>query len=75
MIQIGSEVKSDVKEGDKIWGFVHGANFSNIEDGAFAEYIVAKDGVFGKVPDFMSMEDAATLGVAVGTNGQVFSAL
>ncbi|KAF7908363.1 uncharacterized protein EAF01_004118 [Botrytis porri] len=70
VVKIGSEVKSDVKEGDRIWGFVHGCNHLNPEDGAFAEYIVAKDGIFGKVPDFMSMEDAATLGVAVGTNGQ-----
>lgn len=65
-------MKSDVKHGDRIWGFVHGCNYLNPEDGAFAEYIVAKDGIFGKVPDFMSMEDAATLGVAVGSNGQVF---
>lgn len=71
MVEIGSEVKSDVKNGDRIWGFVHGCNYLNPEDGAFAEYIVAKDGIFGKVPDFMSMEDAATLGVAVCTNGQV----
>ncbi|KAI9640057.1 hypothetical protein NHQ30_011621 [Ciborinia camelliae] len=70
VVEIGSEVKSDVKKGDRIWGFVHGCNYLNPEDGAFAEYIVAKDGIFGKVPDFMSMEDAATLGVAVGTNGQ-----
>ncbi|TVY17738.1 Protein TOXD [Lachnellula arida] len=70
VIEIGSDVKSDVKEGDKIWGFVHGCNSSNPEDGAFAEYIVAKDGLFGNVPDFMRMEDAATLGVAVGANGQ-----
>ncbi|TVY90309.1 Protein TOXD, partial [Lachnellula willkommii] len=70
VIEIGSDVKSDVKEGDKIWGFVHGCNSSNPEDGAFAEYIVAKDGLFGKVPNLMRMEDAATLGVAVGANGQ-----
>ncbi|EDN99734.1 hypothetical protein SS1G_02592 [Sclerotinia sclerotiorum 1980 UF-70] len=70
IVEIGSEVKSDVKKGDRIWGFVHGCNYLNPEDGAFAEYIVAKDDIFGKVPDFMSMEDAATLGVAVGTNGQ-----
>ncbi|QSZ32685.1 hypothetical protein DSL72_002264 [Monilinia vaccinii-corymbosi] len=70
VVEIGSEVKSDVKKGDRIWGFVHGCNYLNPEDGAFAEYIVAKDGIFGKVPDFMSMEDAATLGVAVATNGQ-----
>ncbi|KAM0145981.1 hypothetical protein ACHAQE_010973 [Botrytis cinerea] len=70
VVEIGPEVKSDVKKGDRIWGFVHGCNYLNPEDGAFAEYIVAKDGIFGKVPAFMSMEDAATLGVAVGTNGQ-----
>lgn len=43
------------------------------EDGAYAEYILVKDGIFGKVPDFMSMEDAATLAVSAGTNGQVLA--
>jgi len=70
VVDIGSEVKTEVKKGDRIWGFVHGCNSLNQEDGAFAEYIVAKDGIFGKVPDFMSMEEAATFGVAIGTNAQ-----
>jgi NADPH:quinone reductase-like Zn-dependent oxidoreductase len=70
VVDIGSDVKAEVKIGDKIWGFNHGCNSMQEEDGSFAEYVLVKDGIFGKVPDFISMEDAATLGVAVGTNGQ-----
>lgn len=69
--EIGSDVKSDVKKGDRIFGFVQGCNNINLAGGAFAEYLLAKDGIFAKVPDFMSMEDAATLGVGVVTVGQV----
>ena len=41
------------------------------DNGAFADYALLKDGLFIKVPDSMSMEDASTLGVGVGTVGQV----
>ncbi len=44
---------------------------SNHEDGSFAEHVVVKDRMFIKVPDHMSMSDAATIGVGVITVGQV----
>ncbi|CAK4001977.1 related to zinc-binding oxidoreductase [Lecanosticta acicola] len=58
------------KKGDRIAAFVHGGNVTQPDDGAFAEYCLVKADVALKVPDAMSDEDAATLGVAVATCGQ-----
>ncbi|MCJ1442839.1 MAG: hypothetical protein MMC23_003336 [Stictis urceolatum] len=68
--EVGSAVKSEIKKGDKVAGFVHGSNWSNHEDGSFADYLVAKDGTFLRVPESLSMADASTLGVAITTIGQ-----
>lgn len=65
----GTGYTKDWKVGDWICGAVHGANPSNPEDGAFAEYIVAKADVQYRMPRAMSFEEAATLGVALGTVG------
>ena len=46
------------------------SNASQTEDGAFANYIVAKGDVQIKIPSSISDEDAATLGVSVSTVGQ-----
>ncbi|KAJ3180672.1 hypothetical protein HDU87_001785 [Geranomyces variabilis] len=70
VIATGDNLARKFKEGDRIAGFVHGANHNNKEDGAFAEYIVASAAVALHVPDDMSDEDAATLGVGVTTCGQ-----
>ncbi|KAL9100015.1 MAG: hypothetical protein Q9187_009415, partial [Circinaria calcarea] len=40
------------------------------EDGAFAEFAMVKDGHLAKIPDGMSFEDTASLGVGVTTVGQ-----
>ena len=42
----------------------------NPEDGSFAEFAMVKDGHLAKIPDSMSFEDTATLGVGVTTIGQ-----
>ncbi|KAL1629255.1 hypothetical protein SLS56_005479 [Neofusicoccum ribis] len=56
--------------GDRIAGFVHGGNASEHEDGAFAEYLTAREGLFMKIPAYMSFEEAATTGAGVTTIGQ-----
>ncbi|KAH9888191.1 putative alcohol dehydrogenase [Xylariomycetidae sp. FL2044] len=58
------------RKGDRIAGFVHGANTVNHESGAFQEYVVARPHVALKIPDNLSFEEAATLGVSVTTCGQ-----
>lgn len=47
-----------------------GGNELQPEDGAFAEHIVTVADIGLRIPDNMSFEDAATLGVGVITCGQ-----
>lgn len=67
---VGKDVKKPFKKGDRICGFTHGANSVQPEDGSFAEYIVAKGDLQMKIPEHMSFQDAATLGVGINTVGQ-----
>ena len=67
---VGKGVEKAWKKGDKICGFVHGGDLKELENGAFAEYIVAKGDVQVPIPAGMSFEEAATLGVGISTVGQ-----
>lgn len=67
---IGSSVQKSFKKGDRVAGFVHGVNSEEADDGAFAEYVVAKGDLQIKIPDNMSFEEASTLGVGICTVGQ-----
>ncbi|KAJ5953287.1 hypothetical protein N7454_000183 [Penicillium verhagenii] len=68
--EVGKDVKKSFKKGDRVCGFVHGGNKSQSEDGAFAEYIVAKGDLQMHIPDNLTFQQAATLGVGVTTVGQ-----
>ncbi|KAF2142056.1 uncharacterized protein K452DRAFT_298063 [Aplosporella prunicola CBS 121167] len=68
--EVGPNVSSGLRKGDRIAGFTHGGNSSQHEDGSFGEYLVAKDGIQMKIPDGVSIEEAATLGVGITTVGQ-----
>jgi NADPH:quinone reductase-like Zn-dependent oxidoreductase len=68
--EAGENVKGRWMKGDRVFGFVHGGNVGQPEDGAFGEYLVAKGGTTMRVPDDMSFEEAATLGVGTVTVGQ-----
>ncbi|PLB40442.1 zinc-binding alcohol dehydrogenase family protein [Aspergillus candidus] len=59
-----------LKKGDRICGCAHGCNAEQPEDGAFAEYIVVPVGTQMRIPDNLSFQEAATLGVGVTTVGQ-----
>ncbi|KAJ5593998.1 Protein TOXD [Penicillium hispanicum] len=67
---VGKDVKKPFKKGDRVCGFAHGANAVQPEDGAFAEYIVAKSDIQMRIPDNLSFQEAATLGVGIITVGQ-----
>lgn len=58
------------RRGDRIAGFVHGGNASNIEDGSFADYVVAPLATAMRIPENVSFAEAATLGCGVTTVGQ-----
>ena len=70
VLEIGPKVQKAFKKGDRVCGFCHGSNTLQLEDGTFAEYIVAKGDLQILIPDEMSFEEAATLGVGIVTVGQ-----
>ena len=67
---VGKDVGKQFKKGDRICGFVPGCNQNQLEDGSFAEYIVAKTHLQMRIPESLSFQEAATLGVGVYTVGQ-----
>ncbi|OKL57753.1 hypothetical protein UA08_07101 [Talaromyces atroroseus] len=68
--EVGLKVTKSFQKGDRVCGFVNGVNGSYAEDGAFAEYIIAKEFTTIKIPDTLTFEEAATLGCGVTTVGQ-----
>ncbi|KAF2267352.1 GroES-like protein [Lojkania enalia] len=68
--EVGKAVTKPLKKGDRVAGFVKGSDPFNHENGAFAEHITAKGDIQTKIPDSMSFEEAATLGVGITTVGQ-----
>ncbi|KAL6819751.1 GroES-like protein [Trichoderma camerunense] len=68
--RVGPAVKHGPHVGDRVMGMVHGSNHSNHEDGAFAEHVAAKGDLQIKIPDFMTFEEAATLGAGIITVGK-----
>ncbi|KAJ3026675.1 UNVERIFIED_CONTAM: hypothetical protein HDU68_005261 [Siphonaria sp. JEL0065] len=69
VLEVGSQV-NNVKKGDRVWGLVHGSNAVNHDDGAFGEVITARAGIQSRVPENLSFEKSATLGVGIFTVGQ-----
>lgn len=70
VVQVGEDVTMSFKTGDRIAGTTHGANFSQPEDGCFAEYAIAKADLLVKILDSLSFEAAATFPLGVSTVGQ-----
>jgi NADPH:quinone reductase-like Zn-dependent oxidoreductase len=63
------------RKGDRVYGVIHGSNPNHPEDGTFAEYVLALGDLQLKIPDDMSFEDAASLGMGISTVGQGFQHL
>ncbi|KAK3684373.1 hypothetical protein LTR37_020349 [Vermiconidia calcicola] len=70
VVELGPEVTKNLKPGDRVAGTAHGANFSQPEDGVFAEYAMVKGDLLVKLPDSLSFEQAATFPLGVSTVGQ-----
>jgi NADPH:quinone reductase-like Zn-dependent oxidoreductase len=76
VLEVGPQVAKPFKKGDRVFGFAHGANFNESEDGAWAEIIAAKGDCLMKMPDNddpvdgWGFEGAATAGASVLTSGQ-----
>lgn len=67
---IGPLVTKRWQIGDRVCGVTHGGNSARPQDGAFAEYIVAKGDTCIRIPEHMGFEEAATIGVSAITDGQ-----
>ncbi len=65
VLEVGNNVTKKFAQGDRVCGFIHGSNGNNYEDGAFAEYVTAKGDLQIPIPNGMSFEEAATLGVGM----------
>ncbi|KAL5342246.1 chaperonin 10-like protein [Aspergillus crustosus] len=67
---VGPKVEKEFRKGERISGVVHGSDRTQLENGAFAGYIVAKGDVQIKIPDTLTDVEAATLGISIATVGQ-----
>jgi len=75
VIEVGDDV-TRLRKGDRIFAMSFELNPSNKTTGAFGTYALASADLSCKIPDWMSYEEASTMGVAVGTAGTaLFQAL
>ncbi|PYH94043.1 GroES-like protein [Aspergillus ellipticus CBS 707.79] len=58
--EVGKNVKKSFKKGDRVCGFAHGGN----------AYIAVKGDIQIHIPENLSFQEAATLGVGISTVGQ-----
>ncbi|PYI01600.1 GroES-like protein [Aspergillus sclerotiicarbonarius CBS 121057] len=70
VIEVGESARERFQIGDRVCGLVKGADRTRIESGTFAEYIIAKAAIQIHIPDGVSFEDAATVGVGATAAGQ-----
>ncbi|EAW09024.1 zinc-binding alcohol dehydrogenase family protein [Aspergillus clavatus NRRL 1] len=69
IVALGSDTPPHLKVGDRVAGFVHGMNPLLPDVGAFAEYVAASADLVLKIPDAMSFEEGASLGLGLFTAG------
>jgi NADPH:quinone reductase-like Zn-dependent oxidoreductase len=69
VVEVGGQTVRSFKTGDRVAGSAHGCNTLQPSDGAFAQYILVKTDMQIHIPDSMSFEEAASLGVGILTSG------
>jgi D-arabinose 1-dehydrogenase-like Zn-dependent alcohol dehydrogenase len=69
VVQVGSSVRADFTEGDRVYGVVFGSNPLQPYRGAFCQYVEADPSLLAHIPPSMSFEEAATLPTGLGTVG------
>ncbi|TLD11441.1 hypothetical protein PspLS_11937 [Pyricularia sp. CBS 133598] len=69
VVAVGPGVEADVKVGDRVCGGQNEMFADTPDRGAFAQYNVTRGRIWMKVPDAMSTEAAAALGVGISTAG------
>lgn len=69
IVAIGSDVKRDLKIGDRVCASADGMNHYRPLGGAFAEYVSLPGDLVMKLPETMTYEQAAPLGTALASAG------
>lgn len=69
IVALGPDTPTHLRVGDRVAGFVHGMNRVLPSVGAFAEYVSASAELLLKIPDSMSFDDAASIGLGLFTAG------
>lgn len=69
VVQLGSNITKALKLGDRVCACIFGNNPERQDNGAFSEFVAVPADLVLKIPDSMSYQTAATLGVAVATVG------
>jgi NADPH:quinone reductase-like Zn-dependent oxidoreductase len=67
VLEVGKAVTKNWQKGDRVAGVTHGGNGDQLEDGSFAEYIVAKGDLCIRIPDHMNFDQAATFPLGLAT--------
>jgi len=63
---VGSDIKK-FKKGDRVTAFADALGSKNPDNGAFQNYVLAKDSAVAKLPDSISFEEGSILPMAVAT--------
>ncbi|KAK0614863.1 chaperonin 10-like protein [Bombardia bombarda] len=69
IVALGTDTPAHLKIGDRVAGFVHGMNPGLPDVGAFADYVAASADLILRIPDDMTFEDAASVGMGLFTAG------
>jgi NADPH:quinone reductase-like Zn-dependent oxidoreductase len=69
VVTVGGAVKKTLAAGDRVCGLVFGDNPDEPDSGTFAEYVAVQGDLVFKIPQGMSYQTAATLGIGMGTAG------
>jgi NADPH:quinone reductase-like Zn-dependent oxidoreductase len=72
VVEIGSKVSAsaNLRKGDRVAGFLQGACSVNSRPGAFAEYVTVSWDLVWRIPDPISMEEAAGVSLVALTAAQ-----
>lgn len=69
VVKVGSRCRGDIQVGDRVFGPVKGNASDAPGNGGFAEYGAIRQVVVWRIPEGMTFEQAATLGMSLMTVG------
>ncbi|CAG8902794.1 unnamed protein product [Penicillium egyptiacum] len=69
IVAMGPDTPAHLQVGDRVAGWVHGMNSVQPDVGAFAEYVAAPADLILRIPDEMTFNDAASIGLGLFTAG------